>query len=337
MKKKIVLILLASFTALGALTGCSDYEAEQSGHTTTAAAATAEEAPTDVNAASSEAASVPSTSVGTSNDESGENSRSGYMAGLNPLDYVKLEDYKGFTVEVDPPDSVSEDDVEEEINQYFRSQDTSEMTADPVDSSSTSDRKEPDMDITDDIVAGENIYDNYGNKITTVSDLKAYVRSQLESQAYSDYSSRLDTAVVQHLLDNNEINPPQSLVNRFIQSNGELIKITEDRYGMTFQEVIELIGFEDEEDYLSAIKKQSEEDARIDLILNAIAEKENIRLSEYEIEDAIRNKASSYGYTSSEEFSDAVENDPSYHEQMKEQYIVTWVKRTVTAVSPETD
>lgn len=197
--------------------------------------------------------------------------------------------------------------------------------------------KETYPELTDEYVAAAGYTDDDGNKITTVDAFKKYIRKNLEEERQEDYDNAVNTAVSDYLANNNEVTPPDSLVDRLEEEYIESLKQTADDYGMTFEELMNGYGFNDSSEYNKEIHSSVVDYAGYILILNAIAEKENIDFSDEEYEKAKKAEAAQYGYTSGDEgfFAD-IDDDKSYRDILKLFYIRDWVRDTVHVEAPET-
>lgn len=400
MKKKATVILLLSAMTFCSLAGCSGDEGENM----TSSATTPDTASTSYNA------STANTSASSPADYDAD---SPYMEGMDPLDYVTLKSYKGFSVSVVPPDAVTDEDVNNEIDNMIGSKDLEIVTGrdevqdgdwvnidytgyidgeesaaysqndKDIDTRSenffakgfeksfvghkvgdelTLNLKFPDnfeedpensgkditfqvkinfiekkLDLTNDIVEKADYTDEDGNKIITVSGLKEYTRRKLDDEAYSSYDSRFESAAIDYLLENNEINPPQVLVDRLLNLYINKTEEAGSIYDMDHNEMINILGYADDDEFMAGQKEKAEESAKIIVLFNAIAEKENISVSDYEYENIMANEASSYGYTSSAEFSSAVKDDPSFQELVLERSVMDWIKRTVKVVPAKSE
>lgn len=386
MKKKIVVCLLAAAMVLS-MAGCGSGSGNSSSSSTGTAAST-------------ETAAADTTSAA---EEEWMNSPDAYLSGIKASDYVDVPgDYASLTVEVEPAEEVTDEDVESTIqNQLESDQSLEEVTdrtevqdgdvvnidyvgtmdgeefdggsADDYDltigsgsfidgfedgligaevgdtvtldltfpddySDSTKAGKDVEFevtinkiekyvtpDLTDDYVASLGITDDFGNEITTVDDFRTYVKNYLTEESESTFTSNVQSAIVDALMDEATFkkDPPEALVERYDSALTQQLTYQAAMYGTDLETLMSLYG-STEDSYEQDIRDEAINQSKQIILLQAIADKENLNLSDSEFQNELEEAvASSAAYTSVDE----VDNDEvqSYREYLMRQNVLDFL------------
>lgn len=133
-------------------------------------------------------------------------------------------------------------------------------------------------EITDDLIAqlSDGAY-------TTVDGYHDYIREQLVSEKEQEQENAVDTELFTQLYNTCTINDyPQELVDYSVNSTTEYYKTMAEQYGMEFADFLEAYFEMDEEQFAEEVKEYVKQDLQTELILRAIAEQEEITVSEEE-------------------------------------------------------
>lgn len=171
-------------------------------------------------------------------------------------------------------------------------------------------------ELTDDWVKSQNITTTTGTAVRTVKEYKTYIRSQLEEQSTQNYQSTLQNAVLEQLSKEAKFkkNPPKNMIQRYNDYLISQFTYYAQSYGVDLATYMNSVyGFEKDE-YEDQIWKAAKSYAKDLVLLQAVAEKENLNPTDKEMESELQQYAASNGYTSVEDISR--ENQESYRENI---------------------
>ena len=146
--------------------------------------------------------------------------------------------------------------------------------------------------------------------VKTVEEFKNYIKESLEkaavdasrNAAYSELLTMVDASST--VVSGDEI--PAGIINEVEAAERSSFESMIKSYGMDMESYLSSQGLTEDE-FNEQIRAYSESVARQKLLVRALAEKENIEVSESDLEDQYSNYAQEYGYSSAEEFKSAVE------------------------------
>ena len=121
-----------------------------------------------------------------------------------------------------------------------------------------------------------------GGDFESVDALKAKVREDLEARSTAESDRRVRDDVIRKLLDANKFEVPESLVAH--QTNHRLEGLAREMMGRGVDPRNEKLDWEGARE---ALKAQAEDDVRVSILLEKIAETENIDVSDEEVEAEI--------------------------------------------------
>lgn len=167
------------------------------------------------------------------------------------------------------------------------------------------------QELTDDYVKG------LGIECSTVDEYKQYVYDRMMEDATASYEDKIRTAVVNDLVENTPFkkDPPEAMVERYTETLTANLTAQAASYGVTLDQFMQLSGGMDVEAYTAEIKTQAEKSAKGYIILKAIADAENLNVSDEELDNRIKELAESAGYESVDEFRQSGD-DRGYKEYM---------------------
>ena len=194
-------------------------------------------------------------------------------------------------------------------------------------------------DLTDDYVAGLGIMDEFGHSVATVDEYRAFVRNYLIERNERDYTSRLEAAIMDALLEKSVFkqDPPKVMVARLNDYMVEgLTSLAYQQYGTDLMTFMMKNYNSTAESYLDDIRKMAEEYVRESIILQAIADKENLSISDDELNAMLENAVnSSSGYTSVTDLPD--ENVQSTRERLNRGRAMDFLKSKTTVTAPASE
>lgn len=393
MKKRLVVSLLAAVMAVS-MAACG-------GNSSNSDSATGGDTATETAAAESTTAA----------EEEWMSSPEAYLSGITASDYVDVpEDYDSLTVEVDPAEKVTDEDVETTIQNQLEYDETLEEVTDRtvvedgdvvnIDYVGTMDGEEfdggsaedydltigsgsfidgfeegliganvgdtvtldltfPDdysdttkagedvefevtinsieeyvtPELTDEYVESLEITDDFGNAVSTVEDFRTYVRNYLVEESESTYTSDVQSAIMDALMDEATFkkDPPEAMIERYDSALTEQLTYQAALYGTDLETLMTLYG-STEDTYEQDIRDEAISQCEQLILLQAIADKEDLELSDDEFQEELEEAvSSSEAYTSVDE----VENDEvqSYREYLMRQAVLDFLVEKTTIVS----
>src|SRR5215813_711676 len=124
--------------------------------------------------------------------------------------------------------------------------------------------------------------ESLGEEIESLADLRKRLRSDLEAQAKNEAEGKLRADLVRQLVDTHEFELPDRLVDH--QTEHRLESVVRDMIGQGIDPRNPQLDWEKARD---SLKDQAGYDLRGSLLLEEIADEENIDISDQEIEDEI--------------------------------------------------
>jgi len=121
-----------------------------------------------------------------------------------------------------------------------------------------------------------------GDEFDSVETLRAKIREDLETRAIAEADTRLRSEIMRKLLETHQFEVPQSMVEH--QTQYRLESVVRDMIGRGIDPRSQELNWEGAREELKA---QAEEDVRGSMLLERIAEEEQINVSDEEIEAEI--------------------------------------------------
>ncbi len=168
-------------------------------------------------------------------------------------------------------------------------------------------------EFTDDFVAGLEL-----EGISTTEDYKNYIKDGLLDQKMSDYEAQMETMVVDAAAKNCEFKEvPSGMVDRMNTTLTNNIGSYAGMYGMDIRSYVAAVYGGTEEQFEETLLKQTKLMAQQYIMMQAIADKEGITVTDEEFEQMVEEEASLYGYETVDEYKEAIDMD-AYKE-----YVIT--------------
>ncbi len=141
------------------------------------------------------------------------------------------------------------------------------------------------------------ISDNEYKKIS----IDVYPPADDSAEAQTQYQTTVDTMIMSHLFSLYPVKEiPAELMNYTAGSLSETYRQYAKMYGMEFDTFLQTYLQQDETTFNAQVKKAAEQTLKEELLLKAVAEKENITVSDEEYEQGCSDYAARYGYESAD-------------------------------------
>lgn len=189
-------------------------------------------------------------------------------------------------------------------------------------------------ELTDEYVQGLGI-----EEVSTVEEYRDYVHEQLYAQAVSEYDSNLKNAIIDAVLADcvfKEI--PEKMVERYYGIVEEsMTSMATNYYGMTLADYMQSYYGMDEATYQESFKEQASLMAQRYIMFQAIADVEDLNMTDEEMAKALEEQVISYGYESVEQFKE--ENDAETYEEylMGDEVVAFLIDNAVVTNTTATD
>lgn len=136
-------------------------------------------------------------------------------------------------------------------------------------------------------------------KAKNVKEYKEEVKKQLEDMAEQEYQNQLYSEVWNEVLNNTEIKKyPDGEKEKTQEALKERYEELAKTYGMEFKDMLETQMGMTEEDFDKQAAEAAEQTVKSKMVTEAIAEKENISLSDETYEKELEKIVEQYGYES---------------------------------------
>ena len=198
-------------------------------------------------------------------------------------------------------------------------------------------------DLTDDFVAGlalqdefgNTLQDEFGNVVGTVDEFRTYVRNYLIENNESQYTQRLEEAIRTALIEKSTFKEdvPQAMIERIYDSMGQELSSYAQQYGVDLKTLMQLAYGSTEDSYLQDIKDLAAENAKNNIILKAVADAQNLSLSDADFQAEVEKAISSAtGYTSVDDVPKA--DIEAYREAIDKRSAIDFLKSKATVIAP---
>lgn len=145
-------------------------------------------------------------------------------------------------------------------------------------------------------------------KSKTVKEYKAEIKKQLEKDAETTYKDTLGSEVWQKVLDNTKVKKyPDKQVKKLTDSLVEQYKTAAEYYQLDYETFISQQMGGTVEEFEKQVDKAAKSSVKQMMATEAIAEKENIKLTDEEYEKQLKSMAKAYGYESAKALKEAAE------------------------------
>ena len=129
--------------------------------------------------------------------------------------------------------------------------------------------------------------------VETVADLKNMIRTRIEDGKKSQAENKADTALMDKLVENAEIDLPEVLIEEEVNNQIQQLAQQISQYGMNFNQYLSMMG-KKIEDVRAEYTENATKTAKLRLILEEIAKVEGLEPTEEDLENEYNNIATQY-------------------------------------------
>ena len=168
--------------------------------------------------------------------------------------------------------------------------------------------------------------------VNTVAELKAQIREELEAEAAAQYDQYVGSAIEEQLEAICTFSPmPTAYVDRMVKILVDEIQQSAESYGMEPAVIAQYFFGIDSENYAEGVKEYCEGIAKMYVMFGAIAEENNITVTDEEIDAALKEELDSYGNPYSiEEYKSILGDMESYREYVLLNKVMDFLKENIT-------
>lgn len=147
----------------------------------------------------------------------------------------------------------------------------------------------------------DEVISNFGiDGVTNEEELRQYAYDYLNENAQQNYESNVQQAVMDAFMANNTFTSvPEALVQKYSDAAESSITSMASAYGVDGDTFTQYYYGQDLDTFLSTY---SEETAKQDIALQAVANKENLNISDEELDQILQDRATAAGYDTIEEY-----------------------------------
>ncbi|MGM0470972.1 MAG: trigger factor [Bacillota bacterium] len=120
----------------------------------------------------------------------------------------------------------------------------------------------------------------------SLDELKADTRSKLEEEAAEKADNLLKNELIKQVTENAEVNIPETMIENELDMMINNMKQRLQQQGMDFEQYLSVMGKE-EEDFRDEQREEARNQVKSTLVLDAIAEEEDINVTDEELENKI--------------------------------------------------
>ncbi|MDO4285818.1 MAG: trigger factor [Eubacteriales bacterium] len=184
-------------------------------------------------------------------------------------------------------------------------------------------------ELTDEFVAQQGI-----DGVTTVEEYRTYCYDQLMEQAQASYDSSVQNQIVQWLEDNATFkqDPPEEMVTRYNTTYTENFNAYAQNYGLDLETYMTYMG-SSADTYEQDIQDMALRAAKEYIILQAIADREDLNISDSEFNTELSTAAASSGYSSVDDFEEVVDTE-AYREYLMVQDVLEFLMDRAVVTEP---
>ena len=147
----------------------------------------------------------------------------------------------------------------------------------------------------------DEIISNFGiDGVTNEEELRQYAYDYLNDNAQQNYETNVQQAVMDAFMANNTITSvPEALVQKYSDAAESSITSMASAYGVDADTFTQYYYGQDLATFLSTYAEQT---AKQDIALQAVANKENLNISDEELDQMLQDRATAAGYDTIEEY-----------------------------------
>lgn len=173
---------------------------------------------------------------------------------------------------------------------------------------------------------------------SNVEEYKQFVYDMLYEEETKTYERTIENTLVSDLLTKCEFTkePPQAMMDRYAKTITARLTTEAESYGRTLEDYMQLAYGMDAATYAEEIKSQALIAAQQYIMLQAIADKEKLNVTDEEVKAEMEEVASGAGYESVDEFKELV-NEDEYKEYMMGQNVMKLIRENAVIMPETTD
>ncbi len=173
--------------------------------------------------------------------------------------------------------------------------------------------------------------------VSTAQEYREHLRSQLLEQATASYDNEVRQQIVSYLEDNSTFlkEPPEEMVERFNQSFTEMFSAYAEQYGMELAAFMNMQGY-GEDTYADDIRDMASDTAKEYIIMQAIADKEKLNISDKEFEEKMAEEAARAGYEYVTEFKKQQDTE-EFREYLMVQNVLGYLQENAIITQPQAE
>lgn len=170
--------------------------------------------------------------------------------------------------------------------------------------------------------------------VGTVEELRQYVNDYLDESAADTYLYNIQDAIMQQLMQGSTIEElPEAFVESYNHVFSESLDYNGARYGVDGETYCQYFYGMSSADYISLY---SEMQARQEILLQTIANKENLNISDEELDPMLEERATEYGAPSVEELLGNTTKD-EYRNYFMSERVMEFLVENTTVVEPKAE
>ena len=171
--------------------------------------------------------------------------------------------------------------------------------------------------------------------ITDVESFKTYLHDGMIALQQDDYELERSNLAVEAAFSNTVFTGvPEEIVNRLNSVITNTVSTYAQIYGMSVADVVVASYGGTAEDYEATLYQQAETTAQQYMMMQAIALKEDISVSDEEVEEELAQEAADYGYSDVEEYKEAVDVE-AYREYLMTQKVIRFLSDNAVLIGAE--
>lgn len=166
-----------------------------------------------------------------------------------------------------------------------------------------------------------------GIECNTVAEYKEFVDKMLMEQEQLSYDQNVEMAISDAVITKCEFTkePPQEMVDRYSETLTKNLTAEAQSYGKTLEEYMMLYFGMDASTYKEEMNNQGKKSAQQSIMFQAIADAENLNITDDELQSEMETMATDAGYDSVDEFKKIVD-DKGYKEYMMIEKVMELLK-----------
>ena len=191
--------------------------------------------------------------------------------------------------------------------------------------------EETDAVLDDAFVAARNI-----DGVSTVAEYRQYVYDNLMSSAKSQQETELERNVLEAVTANATFKEtPEEMVSRYYDRLVKNLTTTASMYGIDLETFMAYSYGLAADEYEDELQKSAQSAAEQIMVMQAIAEKEGLTLTDEELQADLESSASEYGYDSVDAYQEAIGDLRGYKEYLMSEKVTKYLIENANVTETE--